>query len=60
VPALLANRVLFELGVPVAVHAGGQVHFLKDIPEVAQWEIRNRLVRRQVPQSYVPEPPAPH
>jgi len=60
VPALLANRVLFELGVPIAVNAGGQVRFLKEVPEVSQWEIRNRLVRRQVSRSYLPEPPAPH
>ncbi len=45
-PALSGNRVLFEQGVPVAVQAGGDVRFLKEVPEKSQWEIRNLLIRR--------------
>ena len=47
VPALSGNRVLFEQGVPIAVQAGGEVRFLREVPEHSQWEIRNLLVRRQ-------------
>jgi ATP-dependent helicase Lhr and Lhr-like helicase len=60
VPALSGNRVLFEQGVPVAVQAGGEVRFLKDVPEKSQWEIRNLLIRRQGPETYLPESPAAH
>ena len=57
VPALSGNRVLFEQGVPVAVQAGGEVRYLKDVPAEAQWEIRNLLIRRQGPAAYVPGSP---
>jgi ATP-dependent Lhr-like helicase len=60
VPALSRNRVLFEQGVPVAAQAGGEVHFLQDISEKSRWEIRNLLIRRQGPETYLPEPPAAH
>ncbi len=53
VPALSGNRVLFEQGVPVAVQAGGEVRFLKEVPEKSQWEIRNLLIRRQGPEAYL-------
>jgi ATP-dependent Lhr-like helicase len=54
VPALSGNRVLFEQGVPVAAQAGGEVRFLKVVPAESQWEIRNLLVRRQGPETYLP------
>ncbi len=60
VPALSSNRVLFEQGVPIAVQAGGEVRFLKDVAENAQWEIRNLLVRRQDPQKYLSGSSASH
>ncbi len=60
VPALSGNRVLFEQGVPVAVQAGGQVRFLKEVPERSQWEIRNLLVRRQGTSAYLPESAVSH
>jgi ATP-dependent Lhr-like helicase len=53
VPALSANRVLFEQGVPVAVQAGGEIRYLKDVPVESQWEIRNLLIRRQGPDAYL-------
>jgi ATP-dependent Lhr-like helicase len=59
-PALAGNRVLFEQGVPVAVQAGGEVRFLKEVPEKSQWEIRNLLIRRQGPETYLPESSAAH
>ena len=55
VPALSGNRVLFEQGVPVAVQAGGEVRFLKEVPEQSQWEIRNLLIRRRSASAYLPE-----
>jgi ATP-dependent helicase Lhr and Lhr-like helicase len=54
VPALSGNRVLFEQGTAVAVQTGSDVQFLKDVPEKSRWEIRNLLVRRQAPQTYLP------
>jgi ATP-dependent Lhr-like helicase len=53
VPALSGNRVLFEQGIPVAVQAGGNVRFLKEVPERSQWEIRNLLIRGQVVGAYL-------
>jgi ATP-dependent Lhr-like helicase len=54
VPALSGNRVLFEQGIAVAVQAGGEVLFLKEVPDKSQWEIRNLLIRRQGPGACVP------
>jgi len=54
VPALSGNRVLFEQGTAVAVQTGSDVQFLKDVPEKSRWEIRNLLIRRQAPQTYLP------
>jgi ATP-dependent Lhr-like helicase len=53
VPALSGNRVLFRNGVPVAVQAGDDVRFLQAVESKSEWEIRNLLVRRQRPGSYV-------
>jgi ATP-dependent Lhr-like helicase len=60
VPALSANRVLFEQGVPVAVQAGGEIRYLKDVPPEAQWEIRTLLVRRKGPEAYLDGSAASH
>jgi ATP-dependent helicase Lhr and Lhr-like helicase len=47
VPAIARNRVLFEQGIPIAVQAGGEVRFLREVPDQSQWHIRTLLVRRQ-------------
>ena len=47
-PALTGNRVLYRGGVPVAVLSGKQVEFLTD-PGDEAWDLRNRLLRRDVP-----------
>ncbi len=60
VPALSGNRVLFEQGVLVAVQAGGEVRFLKEVPEKSEWEIRNLLIRRQGPGEYLQGSAASH
>jgi ATP-dependent Lhr-like helicase len=57
VPRLASNRVLFEGGVPIAVQSGGDVHYLTPLDAGGQWEVRNLLIRKQRPGSYV-EPPA--
>ena len=46
VPAIARNRVLFDQGVPVAVQAGGEVRFLRELPDHSQWQVRNLLIRR--------------
>ena len=53
VPRLAGNRLLFEGGVPIAVQSGGEVRYLAALDEGAQWEVKNLLIRRQRPGSYV-------
>jgi ATP-dependent Lhr-like helicase len=60
VPALSGNRVLFQRGVSVAVQAGGEVRFLTEVPQGLQWEIRNLLMRRRAPDSYLPSSASSH
>ncbi|WP_372528612.1 DEAD/DEAH box helicase [Piscinibacter sp.] len=57
VPRLPGNRLLFENGVPIAVQSGGDVHYLAPLDAGAQWEVKNLLIRKQRPGSYI-EPPA--
>ncbi len=56
VARLAGNRLLFENGVPLAVQSGGDVQYLRSLEPGEQWEVRNLLIRRQRPGSYV-EPP---
>lgn len=57
VPRLPGNRLLFEGGVPIAMQSGGDVRYLRELESAVQWEVRNLLVRRQQPASYVVPPP---
>jgi ATP-dependent Lhr-like helicase len=50
---LAGNRLLYEGGVPIAVHTGGEVRYLTALDEGAQWAAKNLLIRRQRPGSYV-------
>jgi ATP-dependent Lhr-like helicase len=50
---LAGNRLLYEGGVAIAVHAGGEVRYLTALDEGAQWVAKNLLIRRQQPGSYV-------
>jgi ATP-dependent helicase Lhr and Lhr-like helicase len=59
VPRLPGNRLLFENGVPIAVHSGGDVRYLVTLEEAAQWEVRKLLIRKQRPASYF-EPTGRH
>jgi ATP-dependent Lhr-like helicase len=56
VPRLPGNRLLFDGGVPIAVQSGGEVHYLRELETAAQWEVRNLLIRKQRPGSYVEAP----
>ena len=49
-PSLAGNRVLYRDGVPLALLAGGEVSFLETLPPEEQWQARNRLLRRHVPE----------
>jgi len=47
-PALSVNRILYRDGVPIAMLASKEVEFLAD-PGDDAWDLRNRLLRREVP-----------
>ncbi|HEX9700424.1 MAG TPA: DEAD/DEAH box helicase [Acidobacteriota bacterium] len=49
IPALAGNRVLFEGGMPIAALVAGEARYLVEMDAGAQWEAKNRLVRRVVP-----------
>jgi ATP-dependent helicase Lhr and Lhr-like helicase len=48
-PSLSGNRLLYRDGVPLALLAGGEVTYLSELPAAEQWDVHNRLLRRQVP-----------
>ncbi|HSV46161.1 MAG TPA: ATP-dependent DNA helicase, partial [Ramlibacter sp.] len=53
VPRLPGNRLLFEGGVPIAVQSGGDILYLRELEAAVQWEVKNLLIRKQRPASYV-------
>ena len=57
VPRLPGNRLLFEGGVPIATQAGGDIAYLQALAPAVQWEVKNLLIRKQRPASYVVPPP---
>jgi ATP-dependent Lhr-like helicase len=59
-PAIVRNRVLFEQGLPIAVQAGGEVRFLREVFKDSQWQIRSLLVRRQGVPAPVAQPETAH
>ena len=56
-PRLPGNRLLFEGGVPIAVQSGGEIRYLTELEAAVQWEVKNLLIRRERPASYVVPPP---
>jgi ATP-dependent Lhr-like helicase len=50
VPALVGNRVLFRDGVPTAQLVAGEVEFRTALEPTIEWELRNALLRRQIPE----------
>lgn len=59
VPRLPGNRLLFDRGVPVAVQTGGEVRYLAPLDAAAQWALKNLLIRKQRPGSWLPPPAQP-
>ncbi len=55
-PARPGNRVLLRDGAPIACQRAGEVAFLERVEPEAQWAIRNHLIRRANPASYLPQP----
>jgi hypothetical protein len=49
--------VLFEGGVPIATQSGSDIRYLQELEPAQQWEVKNLLIRRQRPASYVQPPP---
>jgi ATP-dependent Lhr-like helicase len=47
--ALTGNRALYRDGLPVALLAGGQVHFLETLDASSEWQARKALLRGAVP-----------
>jgi ATP-dependent Lhr-like helicase len=43
--ALTGNRLLYRDGLPVALLAGGEIHFLQALDARSEWEARNALLR---------------
>ena len=48
-PALTANRVLYQNGMPIALLAAGEVRFLGKPETASEWEAQNMLRRRPIP-----------
>jgi ATP-dependent Lhr-like helicase len=48
-PSLIANRVLYRDGSPIALYVGGEAKFLVEFEPKLQWDIQNALLRRHVP-----------
>jgi ATP-dependent helicase Lhr and Lhr-like helicase len=51
--ALTGNRLLYRNGLPVALLAGGEVHFLETLDPGSEWEARKALLRGAVPASLI-------
>jgi ATP-dependent helicase Lhr and Lhr-like helicase len=47
--ALTGNRALYRDGLPIALLAGGEVHFLETLDAGQQWQARKALLRGAVP-----------
>jgi ATP-dependent helicase Lhr and Lhr-like helicase len=45
--ALAGNRFLLRDGVPLAIHAAGEVQFLEPVAPGEEWQLRNALVRQR-------------
>jgi ATP-dependent Lhr-like helicase len=45
-PALAGNRFMLRNGVPIAMHAAGEVQWLAKLTVPEEWTVRNALLRR--------------
>jgi ATP-dependent Lhr-like helicase len=48
-PALPGNRMLYRAGIPLALLTGKEFRWLSKPAEDEEWELKNRLIRRQAP-----------
>ena len=48
-PSLAGNRLLFRDGLPIATYAAEEVHYIENLREKEQWEVRSTLLRRHTP-----------
>ncbi|HXC91164.1 MAG TPA: hypothetical protein VNV18_13465, partial [Stellaceae bacterium] len=46
---LMANRVLYRDGLPLALYSGGDVEFLETLAPAGQWQARKALLRSAAP-----------
>jgi ATP-dependent Lhr-like helicase len=51
--ALTGNRILYRDGLPIALLAGGQAHFLETLDASSEWQARKALLRGAVPAQLV-------
>ena len=51
--ALTGNRLLYRNGLPVALLAGGEVHFLETLDPGSEWQARKALLRGAVPAALI-------
>jgi ATP-dependent Lhr-like helicase len=49
-PQSSSNRVLYRDGLPIAVMEGKELKYLIEMSAADQWQARNALLRRHVPQ----------
>jgi len=48
---LMANRVLYRDGLPLALYSGGEVQFLQSLDRAEEWQARKALLRSSAPAS---------
>ncbi len=48
---LMANRVLYRDGLPLALYSGGEVQFLQSLDRAEEWQARKTLLRSSAPAS---------
>ncbi len=50
---LMANRVLYRDGLPLALYCGGEVQFLETLDPAGQWQARKALLRSAAPPALI-------
>ena len=47
--SLSGNRLLYRDGLPIAIFAAEEIHYLVDLPVEEHWEVQTALLRRHAP-----------
>jgi ATP-dependent helicase Lhr and Lhr-like helicase len=50
---VMANRVLYRDGLPLALYSGGEVQFLETLDPAGQWQARKALLRSAAPPALI-------